>query len=71
MTNKHQVILKTLTPITYMVEVETESEEEAYNKVKQDIDEKGWDSQYWVDCVISEHQYDASANLEVLPPEEW
>jgi hypothetical protein len=47
MTNKHQVILKTLTPITYMVEVETESEEEAYNKVKQDIDEKGWDSQYW------------------------
>jgi len=71
MTNKHQVTLKTLTPMLYTVEVEAGSEEEAYDKVKQDIDEKGWDSRYWVNCEVSEHQYDASDNLEVLPPEEW
>lgn len=64
------IMLKTLVPTTYSVEVEAESEQEAYRKVKDDIDANGWGSQYWADSDVQEHWYDSADDLEVLPPEE-
>lgn len=62
---EYDVTLVVDVPVFGGVLVEAESEEEAKEIVRKDIEKRGWDSPYWQDMADPEIDWGSAENLRV------